>query len=151
MEIVTVADALAAMLVGFVAVVGGCRATQIVLHDRILRRPREAVLRRVNPHGYGPGDERLGYIGYLLQCPWCVSVWIGGAIAAGLAWDESRSAVVWILVALTISLLAVSIDRAIDTWLSDEAAAERDARLAAMLAEEEPPDAVTDAFETEEP
>ena len=52
------------------------RITKLVLEDEIFAEPRNALLKRFNP--------QETKIGYLLTCPWCVSVWAGVAVAAGL-------------------------------------------------------------------
>lgn len=89
-----------------VLALAACRGTQLVLHDRILEPFRKLM-------------GRLGeYPAYLVGCPWCVSVWIGLAIAAGLRW---ASTVTWFIVlALALSLLAVFFDRMFDRFLPDE-------------------------------
>lgn len=135
------------LLVAIVAALGVCRATQIVLHDRILRTPREAALRRLNPHGLPPGHPDLGYLAYLLQCPWCLSTWLGAAAVAGLTW--APWATVRVLAALSLSLLAVVLDRLIDKHASDEDAAARAEPVAAW--DEEPPPAVAAALAGDEP
>ncbi len=45
------------------------RLTKLVLEDEIVSEPREWLLAR-----YDPSQTKLGY---LLTCPWCVSVWAG--------------------------------------------------------------------------
>lgn len=112
-------------LVAIVAALGVCRATQIALHDRILQAPREWLTRRVNPRRLKPGHPDLGYIGYLIQCPWCLSIWISLAAVAGLSWNPWLT--IRVLAALGLSLLAVVLDRLIDLYASDEAAAAREA------------------------
>lgn len=52
------------------------RITKLVLDDEIFAEPRNALLKR-----FPPNETKLGY---LVTCPWCVSVWAGVAVAAGL-------------------------------------------------------------------
>jgi hypothetical protein len=99
---------------------GVCRATQMVLVDRIFARPRAALLRWLNPNGYDLRDSRRGYLSYLLECPWCVSVWLGGAAVALVAWEETRPWALFVLAALALSLAAVFMDRLVDKWTPDE-------------------------------
>lgn len=89
-----------------VLALAACRGTQLVLHDRILEPFRKVM-------------KRLGeYPAYLVGCPWCISVWVGLLIMAGLRWATT---VTWFLVgALALSLLAVAIDRLFDRFLPDE-------------------------------
>lgn len=141
--------AVLAVLVFVVGAYGVCRATQIALHDRILQAPRAKLLRRANPRGLPPGHPELGYLGYLLQCPWCLSIWLGLAAAVGLSWNLPWLSVPWltarVLLALAWSLLAVVIDRLIDKHASDEEAAARQAP-----ADDEPPAAVLAAMTGDE-
>lgn len=91
-----------------VLALAACRGTQLILHDRILEPFRKLM-------------KRLGeYPAYLVGCPWCVSVWVGLGLVAGLAWDFTEPFVMWIAVALALSLLAVFIDRLFDRFLPDE-------------------------------
>lgn len=100
---------------------GVTRAVQIVLWDRITKGPRAWLLERLNPEGYGMGDPRRGYLSYLLECPWCMSIWVGALVTAGLLWDLTRAATLAVLLVLALSLAAVIIDRMVDRWLPDEA------------------------------
>lgn len=139
-------------LLAIVAALGLCRATQIALHDRILQAPREWLTRRVNPRRLKPGHPDLGYVGYLIQCPWCLSIWIALAAVAGLSWNLPWLSVPWltvrVLAALGLSLLAVVLDRLVDLYASDEAAAAREARAAEQ--EEAAPAAVVAALTGDE-
>lgn len=53
------------------------RITRLITADKILERPRNAILLRL--------DED-GLMAYLVQCAWCVSVYTGAGVAAGGAW-----------------------------------------------------------------
>lgn len=99
---------------------GVTRAMQIVLWDRITQRPRDWLLEKLNPAGYGMKDPRRPYLSYLLECPWCVSVWLGLVVVGLVLWDATRAVALAVLAALALSLLAVLIDRAIDRTLPDE-------------------------------
>jgi hypothetical protein len=50
------------------------RLARLVTRDSILDRPRLAYVRRMDSTGHTKLAE-------LAVCPWCVSVWIGGAVA----------------------------------------------------------------------
>ena len=63
-----------------VAALATARLTRLVTTDRILERPRVALLRRLG------GDNLLAY---LVVCDWCVSVYVGGAVAAAGSWAGS--------------------------------------------------------------
>lgn len=99
---------------------GVCRAVQIALHDRILAAPRSWLLRKLNPRGLPMNDPARPYLSYLLECPWCLSVWIGLAAVGLLLWDATRAATLAVLAGLALSLLAVVLDRAVDRWFPDE-------------------------------
>lgn len=99
---------------------GVTRAMQIALWDRITQRPRAWLLRRLNPNDYGMGDPRRSYLSYLLECPWCISVWIGFAAVAAVVLPATRTAALIVLAALALSLAAVVLDRMIDRWLPDQ-------------------------------
>lgn len=99
---------------------GVCRAVQLVLWDRVFQRPRSWLLRRLNPQGYTMTDPRRRYLSYLIECPWCVSVWLGGAAVALVEWDTTREPTLAVLAALALSLAAVAIDRTFDrVWPDD--------------------------------
>lgn len=82
---------------------GVTRATQIVLHDRLLATPRSWARANLG-----------GYVRYSLGCQWCTSTQLGLITALLLATDSTRSAVLWVLLALSASLVAVAIDRVFD-------------------------------------
>lgn len=60
-----------------IAAFATARVTRLITRDRILAAPRRAAL-RVLP------EESL--FAYLLVCDWCVSVYVGTAMAAGGAY-----------------------------------------------------------------
>ena len=84
------------------------RLTVLVRTDRITRAPRYFVARRVN---------QKGYIAYLLGCPWCISIWIGAAVAfsAHFWWHYWIFQAVVVLLALSYVASAL----AAGTWESD--------------------------------
>lgn len=51
------------------------RLTRLVTSDSILDRPRRRYLRVMDQSGHPKMAE-------LAMCPWCSSIWIGGAVAA---------------------------------------------------------------------
>lgn len=67
------------------------RITKWVIHDRMLRTPREAVqayfegryinrLPEVERAHVLSSDEWQSMPAYFLSCPWCVSIWVSGAV-----------------------------------------------------------------------
>lgn len=66
------------------------RVTRLVTQDEITEPLRRGVLRRLNP------DNRLHLkLAYLLECPWCVSVWVGAGVFGTVAtWPGSLA--LWI-------------------------------------------------------
>lgn len=102
-----------------VIVVGlaGYRASRLIGADTILDRPRHAFFRRFPPDDRyrrmyrldaKPGEKgswQVGeqprrptsWVGQLVECAWCSSVWFCAAIVAVLAWRESvpDPALVW--------------------------------------------------------
>jgi hypothetical protein len=65
------------------------RLTKLVNDDEITADLRDKLLERFHP------DETK--IGYLITCPWCVSIWAGGAVAlarelAPRQWNVAASA-----------------------------------------------------------
>jgi hypothetical protein len=62
------------------------RITRLVTDDKILERPREALLRRLIVKR---GEDSL--LVYLVLCPWCVSPYVGvGVMSAWYAWGDAR-------------------------------------------------------------
>ena len=58
------------------------RVTRLVTEDAITERPRTWTLSKLHP-------DHLP--AYLVTCPWCVSVYAGGALAgAWYAWGDTR-------------------------------------------------------------
>lgn len=82
------------------------RITRLIVADRVLERPRRAVIlsawRRAHPWVLKePENQQARHLAgvmstyadnppmlaYLVVCPWCVSIWVGGAVAPlALAW-----------------------------------------------------------------
>lgn len=87
---------------------GVSRATQIVIHDKILEKPRNFVER----HG-------TSYMKYSIGCPWCTSMQLALIAVAFIAWDFSRTFALWVLVALSVSFVAVVLDRLVDKYTPD--------------------------------
>lgn len=122
---------------------GVCRAVQIALVDRIFEKPRAWLLTKLNPKGLPMAHPDRGYLSYLLECPWCISIWVA-ALAVGLvAWDATRAGTMIVLAVLTLSLLAVVLDRIIDRAVPDQPHATEGTGPVMV---EEPPAGVTEAF-----
>lgn len=49
------------------------RGTRLIVEDKVAEPVREWVWKN-----YSPSDTHLGY---LITCPFCTSIWVGGAIA----------------------------------------------------------------------
>ncbi len=76
------------------AALATARLTRLITTDRITEAPRNAVLRRL---------DASSLCAYLIVCDWCVSVYVGAAVAGSLcAWEWSR----WPLYALAFSYTA---------------------------------------------
>lgn len=52
------------------------RITLIIVDDDILERPRRAIVKK-----FAPGEKDEHPIATLVTCPWCMSVWVGCALA----------------------------------------------------------------------
>jgi len=73
----------------FVAVVAAlavARVTRLITDDYLIAPIRQALIKR-----WGVKSK----LSYLLTCPWCMSVWVGAAVAAG-AWKWGDSG--WFIV-----------------------------------------------------
>ena len=98
------------------------RLTILVTADKLTARWREAVVLRLQERRHGPRPpasdslDRMGWqsavatdphpLAYLVQCPWCVSVWIGAALTGGtILWGHSTA---WLAVMLTLAFAAVA-------------------------------------------
>ena len=80
-----------------VIVLAVVRLTGLVIEDEIAELPREWILDRV------PDDGKLAY---LFTCPWCVSIYIGAAVAPLAWWHSSNPAVMLPAMALAFSQVA---------------------------------------------
>lgn len=61
------------------------RLVKLVRHDKVTEPIRDRVLAK-----HGPPDRSK--ISYLIDCPWCLSVYFGGALAVGRRlWPGSTS------------------------------------------------------------
>ena len=89
------------------------------VQSRVLRGPRTWLSKRLNPKGYPLGHPKRPYWSWLLECPWCLSVWAGLPLVGGLLWDATRAWVLALLLVLTLSLLTVVIDRLVDKFTPD--------------------------------
>lgn len=125
---------------------GMCRAVQIALVDRIFAKPRKWLLHKLNPRNLPMSDPNRPYLSYLLECPWCISVWLGIVAAILLVNKATLRPTLWVLLALALSLAAVVLDRLIDVYASDEAAAQRAAAAARAAVPVLLPPGVDDAF-----
>lgn len=67
------------------------RLVRLAQEDTILDRPRDWVSRRIR-------DRKAGE---LLLCPWCLSIWFGGLVAA--SWVRWGSESWWLAVAAALT------------------------------------------------
>lgn len=65
---------LRALLSFFVDIVAVYRLTKLAIDDEIFADIREKVWEK-----YPPETTKIGY---LFTCPWCMSIWMGGALLA---------------------------------------------------------------------
>lgn len=80
-----------------VTVLAIARVTRLLTTDRILDRPRIALMERFMAKA---GDDSLA--AYLVSCPWCISMYVGMAGAgAWWAWGTSTA-----YTAVTLALAA---------------------------------------------
>lgn len=61
------------------------RLTHLVVSDTITKGPRETLqlrfeARKEKRSGTVTPDEWQSSIAYLLSCPWCASIWVGGLV-----------------------------------------------------------------------
>jgi hypothetical protein len=90
------------------------RVWKLVGDDRILERPREAVLARM-------GDRRGTYWGDFIVCPWCAGFWISGIVYAlwlvtlgdpSLSWESLLLGLgVWFAISALVGLFGVTVDK----------------------------------------
>lgn len=72
------------------------RLTKLVIDDRLVEAPREWLFERFPPEST--------YIGYLVTCPWCVSMWVG----LGTQVARAVAPRLWGGIALALAASAVS-------------------------------------------
>lgn len=89
------------------------RLTYLVVADRITRGPREFVqnwaeARWYEAHSSAPeSDEWQSKLAYLLSCPWCASIWVGGLVTLSAMWTVGVTAplLVWLASSSVTGLL----------------------------------------------
>lgn len=81
-----------ATLVVLLYVLATHRGTRLVIHDQVplFAWPRDKMLDyfgAYDPSGALVGGRRWGKLGwsiaYILTCPWCASIWVGGGLMLG--------------------------------------------------------------------
>lgn len=75
------------------------RLVRLIALDAILDRPREWITLRTD-------NTRAAALGYLVNCLWCVAVWVGAAVAAALAFGHGSPWIDWPIIALYFAQLA---------------------------------------------
>lgn len=96
------------------------RLTILVSADHLTAPVRDRVVTRLNERKHGPRPESATYrmdwltqvhqdphrLAYLIECPWCVSVWIAAALTGGtVLWAHTTA---WLFVMLTLAFAAVA-------------------------------------------
>lgn len=76
------------------------RITGLIALDEISRPARDAVTVATDQRRW------LKPLGYLVQCVWCVGVWVGAAVAAAAAAWHGHPALGWPIMALAFAQLA---------------------------------------------
>jgi hypothetical protein len=83
------------------------RVTRFITDDTLFAPARAWIIRR-----YGVA----GWLSVLVECPWCVSIWVAGPVAAvALAWGDQWWFVflgLWLGLSYAVALVAVNLDRA---------------------------------------
>lgn len=65
------------------------RVTRLITTDMIFEGPRNWVLTRIIPVGKEESEWR-SKLGYLILCPWCMSIYVGAVAACAYAvWGET--------------------------------------------------------------
>lgn len=77
----------------------GARLTRLIAQDAIFDRPREWFTLRTD-------GTRAEPLGYLVNCPWCVGVWVGAGLAVGIALFHGSPWFGWPIIALYLAQLA---------------------------------------------
>ena len=72
------------------------RLTRLITQDELMEPVREFIW-----HNHPPEDTKIGYF---ITCPWCTSVWIGGAVVVARAVAPRQ----WDLVARALALSSVA-------------------------------------------
>lgn len=71
------------------------RLTVLIIQDKITEPLRNKIFNRFNP-----ADTWA----YLLTCPWCVSMWLGFAVAAAVVFIPN----IWIIPALALAFSSIT-------------------------------------------
>ncbi len=75
------------------------RLVRLIAQDAILDRPREWITLRTD-------GTRAEPLGYLVNCPWCVGVWVGAAVAAAAALFHGSPWLGWPIIGLYLAQVA---------------------------------------------
>lgn len=79
--------------------IAAARLTRLIALDAIGDRPREWITTRTD-------NTRAAALGYLVNCPWCVGVWVATAVTAAAALGHGSPWIMWPIIALTLAQLA---------------------------------------------
>lgn len=89
------------------------RLTRLVVEDEIAKRPREAIQRAFERRaeartGTVSPDTWQSKAAYLFGCPWCASIWVGGAVvlATALTVGVSLPVLTWLAASTVAGALA---------------------------------------------
>lgn len=83
----------------FLYALAAMRITRLIALDAILDRPREWITTRTD-------RTRAAPLGYLVNCPWCVGVWVGAALTAVVALTHGSPWTEWPIIALALAQVA---------------------------------------------
>lgn len=84
-------------VLGLLGTLATARLTRLIIHDEITKPLRRQVLRRLDPE-----REFDLMVAYLLDCGWCMSIWVAGALAAG-TWAFWSHFIWWLVLSAVVA------------------------------------------------
>lgn len=97
--------------------IGVTRGMQILIWDRLFLSPRVWLAKKLNPNDHHMSHPDRSYLSYLMECPYCMSMWVGTFASLGVYFEPTRIVTLLILTALSSSFVAVLLDRAQDKMM----------------------------------
>lgn len=83
----------------FVYALAATRLTRLIAQDAILDRPRTWVTLRTD-------GTRAEPLGYLVNCPWCVGVWVAAGLTVAVALFHGSPWLWWPIIGLYLAQVA---------------------------------------------